>query len=143
MNIIWFTIDFKSFFQWFKGLFSWSDKYVLFVDDEVNDFPVIDSLKEQNYKIDTLNDIENIDCPHISRAKIIFIDYKWVWKKFTKNEQWIWLIKALKSKYWKKKTIILFSASRFSLDKETQIADDKIAKNASLQEFIAIIQKYS
>jgi hypothetical protein len=48
----------------------------LFVDDEVNDFPVIDSLKSQNYKIDTLNDIENIDCPHVSRAKIIFIDYK-------------------------------------------------------------------
>ncbi len=89
-----------------------------------------------------MKDIENLEDNVVKNAKIIFVDFKGVGRKFG-NQQGIDLIKALKKKYKNKKTVILFSAHNFNLTKEIDAGDDRIAKNASLQDFIDMIKKYS
>ncbi len=128
------------------GLNKWhknKPKNILFVDDEIKDFEIVNTLKKNKYTIDTLEDVEDLEEEKIKKAKIIFVDFKGVGKKFGKD-QGIALIKALKAKYKKKKTIILFSAhSRFNLSHDLKAGDDSIAKNASTQDFIDMINKYS
>lgn len=117
-------------------------KNILFVDDEIDDFEIVNTLKQNNFTVDTLEDVENLEEEKIKTAKIIFVDFKGVGKKFGRH-QGIDLIKALKAKYKKKKTIILFSAhSGFSLSHDLQAGDDSIAKNATTQDFINMINKY-
>ncbi len=78
----------------------------------------------------------------IKNARIIFVDFKGVGKSFGSQEG-LSLVKALKKRYRKKKTIILFSAhTRFSLTPDFQIADDTIPKNSDIDTFIALIDKY-
>lgn len=123
----------------------WNKKhYILFVDDNINNFKLIDSLRKHWYLIDTLTDIDDLNGPEISRAKIIFIDYRWVWWSFW-NEWWIGLINWLKDKYKNKKKLVLFSATKFSLDqfKTMQNADAQMKKTATTQEFIELINKLS
>lgn len=116
---------------------------LLFVDDDVDDFEIVKSLQKNHYTVDTLKDIEDLECDHVKKAKIIFIDFKGVGKKFG-DKQGIDLIKALKDKYKRRKTIILFSAHKFPLVREyTDSGDDIIKKNASLREFLEMIEKYS
>ncbi len=117
-------------------------KRILFVDDEIDDFEIVETLRKNDYEIDTLEDIENLAEDLVKSAKIIFVDFKGVGKEFG-NEQGIDLIKALKRKYKKKKTVILFSAHNFNLTKEIDAGDDRIAKNAPLQDFIDMINKHS
>ncbi len=115
---------------------------ILFVDDEIDDFFIPKTLKKNDYEIDTLQDVENLHDKKVKNAKIIFVDFKGVGKSFGK-QQGIDLIKALKKEYKKKKTVILFSSHNFNLTKEIDAGDDRIAKNASLQDFIDMIKKYS
>lgn len=123
--------------KWHKN----KPKKILFIDDEIDDFEIVKTLRKNNYQIDTLNDLENLENDIVKNAKIIFVDFKGVGKKFG-NQQGIDLIKALKKKYKKKKTIILFSAHNFSLTKEIDAGDNRIAKNAPLQDFVDMIEKY-
>ncbi len=115
---------------------------ILFVDDEIDDFAIPKTLKKNDYEIDTLQDVENLHDTKVKNAKIIFVDFKGVGKSFGR-QQGIDLIKALKKEYKRKKTVILFSSHNFNLTKEIDAGDDRIAKNASLQDFIDIIKKYS
>jgi ActR/RegA family two-component response regulator len=128
-----------------SGLYNWykkRPKSVLFIDDEINDFEIVNTLKQNKFNIETMEDVEDLEDEKIKKAKIIFVDFKGVGKKFGKH-QGIDLIKALKSKYKNKKSIILFSAhSGFSLSHDLKAGDDSIAKNASTQDFINIINKY-
>ncbi|KAF3983656.1 MAG: hypothetical protein HFP81_06495 [Methylococcales symbiont of Hymedesmia sp. n. MRB-2018] len=125
-------------YKWHKN----KPKNILFIDDEIKDFEIVNTLRKNKYTIDTLEDVEDLEGEKIKKAKIIFVDFKGVGKKFGK-QQGIDLIKALKAKYKKKKTIILFSAhSGFSLSHDTKAGDDSIAKNASTQDFIDMINKY-
>lgn len=117
-------------------------KNILFIDDEIKDFEIVNTLRKNKYTIDTLEDVEDLYGEEIKKAKIIFVDFKGVGRKFG-EQQGIDLIKALKSTYKNKKTIILFSAhSRFSLSHDLNAGDDSIAKNASTQDFIDMIEKY-
>lgn len=127
-----------GFYKWHKN----KPKNILFIDDEIKDFEIVNTLRKNKYTIDTLEDVEDLYGEEIKKAKIIFVDFKGVGKKFGKH-QGIDLIKALKSAYKKKKTIILFSAhSGFSLSHDLNAGDDRIAKNASTQDFINMIEKY-
>ncbi len=127
-----------GFYKWCKN----KPKNILFIDDEIEDFEIVNTLRKNKYTIDTLEDVEDLEEEKIKNAKIIFVDFKGVGKKFGK-QQGIDLIKALKAKYKNKKTIILFSAhSGFSLSYDLQAGDDNIAKNASTQDFINMINKY-
>ncbi len=116
-------------------------KKVLFIDDEYKDFPIIDSLKENNYDVGAVADITNIHDPEIKKAKIIFVDYKGVGTKFGKK-QGVDLMKALKKKYPKKKFILFSSHKGFSMDYDFNEADKMINKNAPLDDFMSIIDKY-
>ena len=116
-------------------------KKILFIDDDVNEFPIIETLRNNGYEIDTMPDVENLSDDKIKQSKIIFVDYKGVGQSFGKK-QGLDLIKALKHKY-SKKIVILFSAHRgFGIDADLNIADEVINKNAPLQDFINIIEKY-
>lgn len=116
-------------------------KGILFIDDEIQDFAIVETLKINGYNIDTLRDVENLEEDVIKRAKIIFVDFKGVGKKIG-QDQGIDAIKALKKRYGRKKTVILFSAHNFKLSKNIDAGDDRIAKNAPLQDFITMINKY-
>ena len=125
-------------YRWYKN----KPKNILFIDDEIKDFAIVNTLRKNKYNIDTLEDVEDLEGEKIKKAKIIFVDFKGVGKKFGK-QQGIDLIKALKAKYKNKKTIILFSAhSGFSLTHDLQAGDENIAKNASTQDFIDMINKH-
>lgn len=131
--------------KFIKNIFQkWWDKenYILFIDDNINDFPLVDSLRHHWYKIDILKDVDDIQCSEISRAKIIFIDHRWVWSKFWESE-WLGLIKTLKKMYKNKKKLILFSATKFWIEriKEMSCADEIIQKNARTEDFINLIEK--
>jgi len=137
--IITIFIAIHGFYKWNKN----KPKNILFIDDEIKDFEIVNTLKRNKYPIETLEDVEDLGEEKIKNAKIIFVDFKGVGRKFGRH-QGIDLIKALKDKYKNKKTIILFSAhSGFSLSHDLQAGDDTIAKNASLQDFIDMIKKYS
>lgn len=131
-----------TIYQFYKRYKNKPKNNILFIDDEIKDFEIVHTLRKNKYTIDTLEDVEDLEGEKIKKAKIIFVDFKGVGKKFGK-QQGIDLIKALKAKYKKKKTIILFSAhSGFSLSHDLNAGDDNIAKNASTQDFIDMINKY-
>lgn len=124
---------------------SWNkDDYILFIDDNINGFALIESLTKQWYNIDTLKDITDIECAKISRAKIIFVDHRWVWKGIW-EKSWLWVIRILKKRYNDEKKLVLFSATRFWIDQidELDIADEKIKKNSSPEAFVKLIEKLS
>lgn len=127
------------------GVYKWhknKPKNILFIDDEINDFAIVNTLQKNKYTIDTMEDVEDLEEEKIKKAKIIFVDFKGVGKRFGR-QQGIDLIKALKAKYKNKKTIILFSAhSGFNLSHDLDAGDNSIAKNASTQDFINMIDKY-
>lgn len=125
-------------YKWHKN----KPKNILFIDDEIKDFEIVNTLRKNKYTIDTLEDVEDLEGEKIKKAKIIFVDFKGVGRKFGR-QQGIDLITALKAKYKKKKTVILFSAhSRFNLSHDLNAGDDSIAKNAPTQDFINMINKY-
>lgn len=137
-GIITIFLAIYGLYKWYKN----KPKNILFIDDEIEDFEIVNTLRKNKYTIDTLEDVEDLEEEKIKNAKIIFVDFKGVGKKFGK-QQGIDLIKALKAKYKNKKTIILFSAhSGFNLSHDLQAGDDNIAKNASTQDFINMINKY-
>ena len=127
---------------WIKRWHKNKPKGILFIDDYIDDFKIVNMLKKNDYQVDTLEDVENLQDEKIKNAKIIFVDFKGVGKQFG-SQQGIDLIKALKKKYKNKKTVILFSAHNFSLTKEIDAGDNRIDKNAPLQDFIDMINKYS
>lgn len=137
-GIITILLAIYGIYKWYKN----KPKNILFIDDEIKDFEIVNTLRKNKYTIDTMEDVEDLEEEKIKKAKIIFVDFKGVGKKFGK-QQGIDLIKALKAKYKKKKTIILFSAhARFSLSHDLKAGDDSIAKNASIQDFMNMIDRY-
>ena len=115
---------------------------ILFIDDDVDDFPVIQNLKDAGWSVEACRDIQNIEDDIVKRSHIIFVDYKGVGKNFSEREQGIGLIKILKDTYKNTKRIILYSGhNRFSLGDQIDVADTKLPKNADTREFIEIIKK--
>lgn len=133
LNIEKINFSLKNFF---------GNKKILFIDDDIEKFDRVRQLKNQGYDVDELKDLDSIDSSRVKRADLIFVDFKGVGTTLSKKEQGVGIIKMLRSKYKNKKKLILFSSYSLKLDMMPKEADDWIAKDASLDEFIEIIQKY-
>ncbi len=136
-------ISISEIISWVKSIFKRQNKYnktnthILFVDDQIGDFSVIENLKEAGWSIEGITDIRNVDDDVVKRSQIIFIDYKGVGRTLSQSEQGIGLIRLLKKTYGKNKRIILYSAhDRFSLGDKLDVADDQLSKNSDTREFI-------
>ena len=133
LNIEKINFSLKNFF---------GNKKILFIDDDIEKFDRVRQLKNQGYDVDELKDLDSIDSSRVKRADLIFVDFNGVGTTLSKKEQGVGIIKMLRSKYKNKKKLILFSSYSLKLDMMPKEADDWIAKDASLDEFIEIIQKY-
>ena len=91
---------------WCYGKIKNRPKGILFIDDQINDFEIVQTLRNRGYTIETLPDLSDINSEKVKNAKIIFVDFKGVGKNFG-PEQGVSLIKALREKYGKKKKIII------------------------------------
>ena len=113
---------------------------ILFIDDNIEKFEIPGLLKNHGYTVHTLTDIKSIDCTEVKKSRVIFVDYKGVGREF--GDQGIGVIKSIKKRYkgWKK--VILYSSYSFKLSKDIDAADEKIDKNAPLEDFIALVEKY-
>jgi hypothetical protein len=132
----------------FKGLFSRRNRFdktntrILFIDDEVDDFPVIQNLKDAGWSVEGRKDIQNIEDDVVKNSQIIFVDYKGVGQTLSEKEQGIGLIKLLKETYDKHKRVGLYSGhNRFTLGHDIDVADFKLPKNSDTGAFIATIQR--
>jgi len=135
------TFSFKGLFGKKKNNLDKSNVHILFIDDEVDDFPVIQNLKDAGWSVEGIKDIQNIEDDVVKRSQIIFVDYRGVGKTLSESEQGISLIKLLKGVYLESKRIILYSGhNRFSLGDQIDVADNKLLKNADTAEFIKMIQ---
>jgi len=115
--------------------------HVLFVDDE----PVgslVENIQNAGWTAKQVYDVENLDCPDVKNADIIFMDYKNVGIKLTPSEEGIGLMKALKRKY-PEKHIIFYSGYAGTIPGQTfyGVADDWIIKSADTYEYIDRIEK--
>ena len=101
------SFGFKNFFSRKKKHFDKSNVQILFVDDEVDDFPVIQNLKEAGWSVEGIKDIQNIEDITVRRSQVIFVDYKGVGQTLSEREQGIGLIKLLKETYKDSKMLLL------------------------------------
>ena len=135
------SFSFRDFFRK-RNNFDKSNTRILFVDDDVDDFPVIQNLKDAGWSVDGVNDIQNVEDDMVKRSQVIFVDYKGVGQTLSEREQGIGLIKLLKETYKDKKRVGLYSGhNRFSLGHNIDAADFKLPKNADTREFIELIQR--
>ncbi|EKE05882.1 MAG: hypothetical protein ACD_19C00168G0004 [uncultured bacterium] len=149
MKFLWvFDFDWEDVSSLFDRLFHGKDRFtkenvqILFVDDEVNDFDVINNLKEAGWSVIGVEDIKNVDEDIVKRSQIIFVDFKGVGRSLSQKEQGIGLIKLIKNTYGKKKRLILYSGhASFSLDDNFKAADDWLSKNSDTREFIDKIKE--
>lgn len=121
----------------FRNKYDKSNIRVLFVDDEYDQFSVIQNLIGARWSVTGIKDIQNVEEDIVKCSQIIFVDYKGVGKKLSRNEQGIALIKLLKKTYKKTKRVILYSGhDRFTLGDDFGAADDWLPKNSDTREFI-------
>jgi hypothetical protein len=116
---------------------------VLIVDDE--EFAVSDIMKQNGWlNVNWIKDIENMDALQISEAHVFFIDIFGVGKKLGFKDEGLGLIRAIKCKYPEKK-ICAYSVvpSIPFYQKELQIVDARLSKNADQYEFVSILEKLS
>ena len=136
--------NFRGFFSGLlkkKKVFDKSNIRILFIDDEFDDFPVIQNLIDAGWAVEGIGDVQNIDDDIVKRSHIIFVDYKGVGQKLSESEQGIGLIKLLKNNYKDSKRVGLYSGhNRFSLGDDFDIADFRLSKNTDTREFIEVIQ---
>lgn len=140
--------DQKSFWGGLFTLFKNKRKFdktntrILFIDDEKDEFPVIQNLKDAGWSVDSVSDVQNVEDDVVRRSQIIFVDYKGVGQHLSESEQGIGLIKLLKETYRDQKRVGLYSGhNRFSLGHDIDCADFKLPKNADTREFIDTIQR--
>ena len=125
-----------------KRRFDKSNVRILFIDDEVDDFPVIQNLKDAGWSVEGVKDVQNVEDDIVKRSQIIFVDYKGVGQTLSEREQGIGLIKLLKETYRGSKRVGLYSGhNRFSLGHNIDVADFRLPKNADTREFIETIQR--
>ena len=115
------------------------DAKILFIDDE--DFPIVNNLQSAGWSVERIKDAKNLQDDAISKAHIIFVDFKGVGRYLSKNDEGIGLIRAIKEAYGKRKRVILYSGyGRFNLRMNTQAADNQLSKNSDTYEFISMIE---
>lgn len=135
------SFNFKDLFKK-RVEFDKSNIQILFIDDEINDFPVIQNLKDAGWSVEAVKDIKNAEDDIIKRSQIIFVDFKGVGQTLSESEQGIGLIKLLKITYRDTKRVGLYSGyNRFSLGDDIDVADFRLPKNADTHEFIETIQR--
>lgn len=140
--------DQKSLWEKLTGLFKKTPRFdkantrILFIDDEMDEFPVIQNLKDAGWSVEAVNDVQNVEEDVVRRSQVIFVDYKGIAQHLSEKEQGIGLIKLLKQTYKESKRVGLYSGhNRFTLGHDIDAADFKLPKNADTREFITIIQR--
>ena len=132
---IYFTENFNLF-----SLFKKKSKVVLFIDDDIDNFPYVESLRNKGYVVHTLKEFTSLEDKKIIESDIIFVDYRGVGVDLDKKEQGFAVIHLIKNRF-PKKRVIIYSAHSFTLKRNVHIADDSIFKNATLAEFIEKIEE--
>ncbi len=110
MKFLWvFDFDWEDISSLFDRLFHGRGKFtkdniqILFVDDEVRDFDVINNLKEAGWSVVGIEDIKNVDEDTVKRSQIIFVDYKGVGRSLSLKDQLIGFVSsATLPQAWKK-----------------------------------------
>ncbi|MEK7180888.1 MAG: hypothetical protein AAB738_00950 [Patescibacteria group bacterium] len=116
-----------------------NNAYILFIDDET--FPVVENLVKAGWSARRIKDIKNIQDEEVSRAHVIFVDYKGVGRNISEQDQGIGVIKAIKAAYGDSKRVVLYSGyARFDLSMDMRKADNQLPKNSDTYEFISMIE---
>lgn len=124
-----------------KNKFDKSNLRILFIDDQIDDFPVVQNLKNANWSVETMKEIESINDEKIANSQIIFVDYKGVGRKLAEKDQGLGIIKLLKEEYGDTKRVILYSAyHRFSVEIIDGCYDNHLLKNSDTGKFIEMIK---
>jgi hypothetical protein len=113
---------------------------ILFIDDE--EFPIVKNLhKQAGWNTKRISDLKNLQDPQIIQSQIIFVDYEGVGGILYPKEKGLGIVKALKETYGDSKRVILYSGhNTFPVDAKLEVADDRLAKNSDLYEFIRVIE---
>lgn len=113
---------------------------ILFIDDE--EFPVVKNLSKQaNWNAKRISDLTDPQDKEVIRSQIIFVDYEGVGNILSPKEKGLGIVKALKETYGDSKRVVLYSGhNTFPVDAKLELADNRLAKNSDLYEFIRVIE---